>query len=351
MLAAGDYDLLRPVLEWASGFIPVLTARTKLLLPNGAGAGFWSTEMTNAFGLYQGQMWHGPPFTYDQCANASARPPNYPQWLSIGGWQRWDFGGNAMGPEVGLMALDLLLHTGNLSEAARFVPLATGTLDFFAGFYKNRSADGRVLIWPAQVLESWWCNWPGWADCPQNDMPTVAGATALAARLIKLPADSGLVSPAQRATYAALAAAIPPLPRNGGLYAPADVLSDVGPGHREVPELFAVHPFKLLTVGRAALDPTVDLSVARATWNATPNAHTNIGWYYGGIDAALLGLANESWAMAVERSKMPPDDGYRYDGFAPHLQDYQPSADHYANMQVTNIYPRALSVRAATAPA
>lgn len=28
----------------------------------------------------------------------------------------------------------------------------------------------------------------------------------------------------------------------------------------------------------------------------------------------------------------PVPQGYRFPGFAPHEQDYEPSADHYANM-------------------
>ena len=324
MLAAGDYDLLEVVLEWASAFLPLARARTKLLLPGVEGA--WFTEITNAFGLYQGKMYSGP-----DCA---PRPAGYPPWLSIGGWVRWDFSGNALGPEAGLMALDLYLHTGNLSQAERFVPIATNALDFIATFYRNRSADGRMLIWPTQVLESWWCEWPGWSNCPQNDMPTVAAATALAARLLALPPSSSLVTPAQRAAYQALAAILPPLPAANGTWLNADVLSTDGPAHREVAELFPVHPFRLVTAGRAALDPALapGLATGQRTFNASGNAHKNIGWYYGGIDAALLGLAGDAWAMLVDRAANSPPEGARYPAFAPHLQDYQPSADHYANL-------------------
>ena len=324
MFASGDYDTLKPVLEWASAFLPLAKARTALLLPGVNGIFF--TEMTNAFGMYNGQM-------FDTC-NSSSRPPDYPKWLAVGGWVRWDFSGNALGPEAGIMAIDLMLHTGNMADAERFVPIATLTLDFIASFYKNRTADGKMLIWPAQALESWWCDWPGWVNCTQNDMPTIAAAYALIARLLALPPSASyLVTPAQRASYEALAAILPPLPRNGSVWVPGDVLSNVGPGHREVPELYAVHPFKLFTAGKASLDPSIDLTVGRATWNGSDNAKKNIGWYYGGIDAALLGMTNESWTMVLDRAtNSPPEKGYRYPAFAPHLQDSEPSADHYANL-------------------
>ena len=269
MLAAGDYDLLAVVLDWASSFLPLARARTALLLPSVEGAFF--TEIVNAFGLYQGKMYGG--------SDCQSRAAGYPPWLSVGGWVRWDFSGNALGPEAGLMALDLLLHTGNLSQAQKYVPIATNTLDFIATFYKNRSADGKMLIWPTQVLESWWCDWPGWENCPQNDMPTIAAATALAARLLALPPSSGLLTPAQRARYEALAAILPALPTAAnGTWLNAEVLSDNGPGHREVAELFPAHPFRLVTAGRAAVDPALSLAIGRATFNASANAHKNIGW-------------------------------------------------------------------------
>lgn len=37
--------------------------------------------------------------------------------------------------------------------------------------------------------------------------------------------------------------------------------------------------------------------------------------------------------MAADRAVQPPPTGYRYPAFAQHYQDYEPSADHFANMQ------------------
>jgi hypothetical protein len=36
--------------------------------------------------------------------------------------------------------------------------------------------------------------------------------------------------------------------------------------------------------------------------------------------------------QAVSRARTPPGRGYRFLGFAPHEQDYEPSADQFANM-------------------
>lgn len=40
------------------------------------------------------------------------------------------------------------------------------------------------------------------------------------------------------------------------------------------------------------------------------------------MDAALLGLANESLAMVQERAAQPPPGGYRYPAFAQHYQEF-----------------------------
>ena len=52
---------------------------------------------------------------------------------------------------TGLYALDYYAHTGDLSAAAKYVPIATHALDFYISHYHNRTADGKLVIWPTQV--------------------------------------------------------------------------------------------------------------------------------------------------------------------------------------------------------
>lgn len=327
MLAAGDLDSLAVALDWISSMIPLVSARTAALLPSNQ-SGIFFTETMDAFGLFQG---------YEYGCAASDRPAGYPVWLEapgdLGGWVRYDYGGNGAGPESGLMGVDYYWRTLNATAAAPYVEIAKQTLAWYMSHYPNRTSDGNLMLWPTQVLETYWCEWPGWVNCCQNDMPQVAAITALTRRLLQLPDESGLVTPAERASYTDFQSILPPLPTqpDGQTYAPAAVVSS-GSHNSEVPELFAAHPFRLLTVGRSVIDPTVNLTVGRATWQALPLAKTNTGWYYGGMDAALLGLANESWAMVQDRASQPPPPGYRFPAFAQHYQDYEPSADHYANM-------------------
>lgn len=243
---------------------------------------------------------------------------------------RYDFGGNGIGLEAGVMAVDYCMRSLDVDACARYTPIATLALDFYVQHYKNQTADGKFLLWPTQVLESYWCEWPGWTNCCENDMPQLAGLIYLSEAVLKLP--PALLSDAQRARYTALHASLPGLPvAASGIYAPAWVVSS-GDHNAEVPELFASHPFRLNTVGRRAVDPSVNLSTGVATWRALPLAQANEGWYYGVMDAAFLGLADEALAMVKERAAQPPPAGYRYPAFAQHYQDYEPSADHYANL-------------------
>jgi len=314
---------MQVVLDWILSMMPLLRARSQLLM------GFdsiFTTETVNAFGLYQG---------YEYGCNAAAeRPAGYPIWLEgpgdEGGWVRFDFGGNGMGLEGGAMAVDYCQRSLDADACAKYTPIATLALDFYINHYTNTSADGKFLLWPTQVLESYWCEWPGWSNCCENDTPQLSGLWFLTDAVLKLPAQY-LTAP-QRARYTALRAALPALPvAESGIYAPAQVVSS-SVHNAEVPELFASHPFRLNTVGRKTTDPSVNLSIGIATWNALPLAKANTGWYYGIMDAAYLGLADDAFAMVTDRAVQPPPAGYRYPAFAQHYQDYEPSADHYANM-------------------
>ena len=330
MIASGDADSMRVVLDWVSGFVPLALARTATLLPSESGIFF--TEVSDLNGLYQGSLYG--------CANATEHPPGYPVWLEgkvSGGWTRFDFGGNGHGPTAGLMALDYYLATGDLMAARRYVPIATLSLDFFMTHFFNRTEDGKLVLWPSQVLETYWCDWDGRfnaSDCVTNDLPQLAAVAALAQGLLALPESTGLLTPAQRASYAAFAVIIPALPSNGTVVVPAQSF----PPHRnnvETPELYGIHPFRRATVGRAVADPSTApaLAMGVATWRgASEYASCNRGWCQGGMSAALLGLANESLAMVLDRSRVGPAAGWRYPAFAPAMQDAAPSADHYANM-------------------
>lgn len=207
---------------------------------------------------------------------------------------------------MALAVLDHFLYTRNAEALARYLPLATATADFFRQHYHNRTAQGKYLIWPTQALETWWCEWDTARDrpqdnCCQNDMPTVAGLYSLLQKLLALPA--GTVTAAQRAEWQTFLGELPPLPKSadGKMLSPAAVLSS-GKHNSETPELYAVHPYRLYTVGTNHTRGT-DLSPALASFVADPLAHSNGGWNQGVMNAALLGMAEVAGAMVLQRAQ------------------------------------------------
>jgi hypothetical protein len=269
-MAAGDFDTMAVILDWVSGMLPLIRARSQALLGFDS---FFMTETEDIFGLYQG-------YEYG-CNAAKERPEGYPVWLegpgSEGGWVRYDFGGNGVGLEAGLMSIDYCVRSLDAAACAKYVPIATASLDFYIYHYQNRTVDGKFLIWPTQVLESYWCEWPGWTNCCENDLPQLAGVTALAGALLDvLPAT--YLTAAQIARYTTLREILPGLPLAVGntTYAAAWVVSS-GDHNSEVPELYASHPFRLNTVGRAFVDPSVNLNISRNTWQTLPLAKANTG--------------------------------------------------------------------------
>jgi hypothetical protein len=143
----------------------------------------------------------------------------------------------------------------------------------------NLSADGKkVVIYPAQVLETYWCDWQkgvGFTNCCADDAPTISGMLGLFQRLLALP--PALATPAQRAAWAAFAPAIPDLPLTAdGTIAPARVLSS--PSHNnEGPELYAMHPHRLLTKGREVASGA-NISLGLRTFAASGFAKDTEGW-------------------------------------------------------------------------
>jgi hypothetical protein len=76
MLAAGDVDEMRVVLDWVSGFIPLALARTAALLPGQAGIFF--TEVSDINGLYQSSLCKAEP-RRNTLPKTFARPQLSPQ--------------------------------------------------------------------------------------------------------------------------------------------------------------------------------------------------------------------------------------------------------------------------------
>lgn len=177
------------------------------------------------------------------------------------------------------------------------------------------------------------------SNCIQDDHPTVVALHVLLERVLDLPEH--LTTPEQRSQWQAFQSILPEIPmtKEGD----RTVVSPFGsyPVHSklnnaETPELYSTHPWRYFTAGRS-LTGAVDIApslfcLLNSTRASCKNAQENTGWTQGGLNAALLGEADMASQMALGRAATQPAAGYRFPVFAPHCQDYEPSADHFANL-------------------
>jgi len=240
---------------------------------------------------------------------------------------------------VALAVLEHFYYTQDEAALERYLPLALLAAEFYTHHYP-RFSNGTLRIWPTGVTEYYWCSWNSTAgapssDCCENDLPAVAGLAQLLEQLLTtLPANAS--SAAQRSQWAALAAALPPLPMGlnasgAPVLSPAAVLCSAGSNKVEAPELYAVHPYRRLTVGRAVAQGGIDLTPARNAFAGDSHAAVdNTDWDQGVWQAALLGLTEQAVGLLAQRVLSPPAAGYRWPGFAAAYHDYAPVSELYA---------------------
>ena len=345
MLANGDGDLHAVLLDYMLQWVDLTRARSRLFFGID---GIFFTECKVPMGVPSSKH-------YDGSCDGSSRPANYPvgePCYSSG--NAFEYGGDGGTPEVALAALEHFYYTQDAAALQRHLPLATLAAAFYNQRYP-RFPNGTLRIFPTGVLEYYWCKvnattgQPS-SDCCENDLPTVAGVTQMLEQLLTVlpPAAS---SPQERATWSTLLDAMPPLPMSNASgqsrLVPAAVLCSSGSNDVEDPELYAVHPYRRLTVGRrtalaavaagsSTAAPPLDLTPAINAFHADPRAYAdNTDWNQGAFQAALLGLVPEAVRLLAERALASPAAGYRWPGFAGYYHDYSPSSELYAGLVTT----------------
>ena len=165
-------------------------------------------------------------------------------------------------------------------------------------------------------------------------MPIVAGLHAVLPRLLQVGAEVN-VSAAQLDTWRQLLAVLPPLPVNGSLTAAATVFAPaalpIPPGlhfNSEIPQMYAVHPFRLATVVR---NDTL-AAVGRHTYLFGHGTDGNSGWNQPPINAAYLGLADQAHSLVVSRAHTSSGP-MRFPAYLPNMQDFRPNEDHLSVMR------------------
>jgi hypothetical protein len=293
MLAAGDFDLMRPLFRMYMDNLPVRKMATRKYYGH-EGAFFpetfyfWGTYMNENYGM-----------------DRSGKPDGLTDNRYI---RRYWQGGL----ELSLMMSEYYNHTQNAAFAKdTLVPFAHEILVFFDQHWP-RDNKGKIRMEPAQSLETWWT--------ATNPLPEISGIRSVAGEMLKLP-DS-FSTEQQRSSWRAMLRDLPDIPfisiDNKKIIAPAEISSDKQ--NSENPELYAVFPYKIYAIGNP------DLDVAIRTFNARADKGTG-GWVQNAIQAALLGLTEEA-ARDVLVNFSSSNKKYRFPAMWGPNYDWTPDQDH-----------------------
>ncbi|MHB8957930.1 MAG: DUF5703 domain-containing protein, partial [Pirellulaceae bacterium] len=295
MCTSGDFEMMQPLFHmYADQLMPLQKYRTQLYMGH-EGAYipeciyFWGDVFTETYG------W--TPFEQRQ------------DKLQESGWHKWEW---VSGLELVWMMLDYYDHTQDPEFLKKhLLPAAHEILTFFDQHYAT-GADGKLVMHPAQALETWW-------KCT-NPMPELAGLHAVLKRLCAFPVEMTWEN--ERAFWNSLRAKLPPLPTReiDGQRALAPAESFEVKRNIENPELYAVFPFRLVAfekenaaLGRVALDKRADRG--------------NAGWRQDDVFMAYLGLAAEAREYVVGRARSH-DPRSRFPAFWGPNYDWVPDQDH-----------------------
>ena len=295
MCAAGDFDLMEPLVRMYVGeVLPLSEFRTRRYCGH---EGAFFPECIYFWGAIFSDTYGWTPFE------------KRTDKLQESGWHKREWVG---GLELCWLLLDLWEHTGDDGLlGTRVIPLAREVLTFFEKEYRPGD-DGKLLLHPAQALETWW-------DCT-NPMPELAGLTAVTDRLLAISPD--LVPPEDRSSWRRLRDSLPPLPLRDvpGGKALAPAAGYAAKRNVENPELYAVFPFRLVAAGK----PDIETGL-RALANRWDRGHS--GWRQDDIFMAYLGLAEEARRAVVQRAAHH-DPNERFPAFWGPNYDWTPDQDH-----------------------
>lgn len=275
MLAAGDFDLMRPYFQMYADALPVARERCRKFCGH-AGAIF--AETMYFWGGYLEQNYGWP----------DKRDPALPGHLPQNEYIRRH---NSSGLEVVYHALLFYRYTGDEDFLLRTaLPLAEHVLDYY-DLHFPRDKSGRLRIAPAQVIEQWWS--------AENPLPEIAGMHACLNELLAL--DEKFLNSTRRENWSRLRSELPDLPtrklEEKTCFAPAQIWEGP-PRNSENPELYAVFPYHRCVLG------CENLVLGRETFHRRTYTH-DCGWAQDGIQAALLGLIDEARRSVTQRLTVP----------------------------------------------
>ncbi len=219
--------------------------------------------------------------------------------------------------ELTAMGLDFHDYTGDAAFARDYlVPIATAGLTFYDQHFP-RGADGKLRLEPVNSIEMFWK--------VADPLPDIAALRVILPRVLALP--ESLVSADLRTLATRMLGELPAMPigeKNGRRVLLPYSGEQTAPGkNTEVPELYAVYPFRLYGVGKP------DLELARDTYAARGIKRTKC-WHQDAIWAAYLGLADDA-KRDVIATLTNRDPRLRFPAFWEKGHDYAPDQDNGGN--------------------
>lgn len=303
MLASGDFALIQPFFNMYIDSAPLQRERTKRYFGH-AGAyypetmSFWGLSRDGDYGL--GDSRKDKPISWHQN-----------QYI------RWEWQG---GIEVLAMMLDYYAYTQeNEFLTTILLPFANEIITFYDEHYK-RDNQGKILIHPAQALETWW-------DCT-NPMPEIAGLKFTLNKLVALP--DNLINESQSSKWRRILRELPDIPTikeaNGQMMlAPAEKFADKS--NCENPELYAVFPYRIYGVGKPE---ALEVALLALEKRLDKGHH---GWRQDDTFMAFLGLAKGAQEYLTKRAATT-DKNQRFPAFWGPNYDWTPDQTHGGNLMM-----------------
>lgn len=286
MLAAGDFDMVRPLLRMVTEMSPLARLRTKAWLGHD---GLFVPETMHFWGSYPETL-----YGWDRTGKTLGN-------LADAGQRRY----YAASLEILAFMLDYQRYAEDDAFSYSDLPLlAADVIRFYDAHYKLDDT-GKLKIEPAQVLDTW--------SEALNPAPDIAGLRYVLRTVLdmKLNLDKATVTRARK-----LLAALPPLPvtesAGAKLLSPAERVSGT-PAGNENPELYAVFPYRQFGVDMP------DLDLARATWTARQSGDSA----FAAVTAAHLGLAGEARRLLLEACRQTDPDA-RFPAFFTNEKGWTP---------------------------
>ncbi len=279
MLKNGDFDLMKPQLDFYLRLLPVAELRSKFYW--GHDGACFSEQLEN-FGL--------PNFA----EYGARRPATAIPGVEHNAWLEYDW---EAALEFCFLALQQRQYCNE--DISRYIPLVESCLRFFDEHYqylarqrgvKPLDENGHLVLYPGSAGETF--------KMAYNANSTIAALRVVTQRLLDLP--SQYLDDSTRIKWNQFLQRIPPLStmEYDGHPTLAPALHWERVNNTETMQLYPVFPWGLYGVGKN------DLELARNTYRYDTFAirfRSHVGWKQDNIWAAKLGLADEAWELTAAK--------------------------------------------------